>query len=134
MIRLQDVHTFYGDSHILKGISFEVGDGELATLLGRNGAGKSTTLKSIMGLVPPKEGRIIFGDKNIFRQNISGSVNWLTHRFPFPKYSNGNSIVVGVDSLGFGLRLDGFWKYNLLIHGVAYSRIFYNARKIPRQE
>jgi branched-chain amino acid transport system ATP-binding protein len=69
VIRLQDVHTYYGDSHILKGISFEVGDGELATLLGRNGAGKSTTLKSIMGLVPPKEGSIIFGDKDIFRQN-----------------------------------------------------------------
>lgn len=68
MIRLQDVHTFYGDSHILKGISFEVVDGELATLLGRNGAGKSTTLKSIMGLVPPKEGSIVFRGKDIFGQ------------------------------------------------------------------
>jgi len=68
VIRLQDVHTFYGDSHILKGISFEVVDGELATLLGRNGAGKSTTLKSIMGLVPSKEGSIVFSGKDIFGQ------------------------------------------------------------------
>jgi branched-chain amino acid transport system ATP-binding protein len=68
VIRLQGVHTFYGDSHILKGISFEVVDGELATLLGRNGAGKSTTLKSIMGLVPPKEGSIVFSGKDIFGQ------------------------------------------------------------------
>lgn len=65
MIRLQDVHSFYGDSHILKGISFEVKDGELATLLGRNGAGKSTTLKSIMGIVPPKEGSILFCNEEI---------------------------------------------------------------------
>jgi branched-chain amino acid transport system ATP-binding protein len=65
MLRLQDVNTFYGDSHILKGISFEVKDGELATLLGRNGAGKSTTLKSIMGLVPPKEGSILFGNEEM---------------------------------------------------------------------
>jgi len=68
MLRLQDVNTFYGDSHILKGISFEVGDGELATLLGRNGAGKSTTLKSIMGLVPPKQGAIVFSGKDILGQ------------------------------------------------------------------
>jgi branched-chain amino acid transport system ATP-binding protein len=68
VIHLKDVHTFYGDSHILKGISFNVKEGELVTLLGRNGAGKSTTLKSIMGLVQPKRGSIVFNGKNVFGQ------------------------------------------------------------------
>jgi len=68
VIHLKDVHTFYGESHILKGISFNVKEGELVTLLGRNGAGKSTTLKSIMGLVQPKRGSIVFNGKNVFGQ------------------------------------------------------------------
>ncbi len=60
MLVIQDVHTYYGESHILKGISTEIRKGELVTLLGRNGAGKTTTLRSIMGIVPPKQGRITF--------------------------------------------------------------------------
>jgi branched-chain amino acid transport system ATP-binding protein len=60
VLLLQDVHTYYGESHILKGISSEIKKGELVTLLGRNGAGKTTTLRSIMGIVPPKQGRITF--------------------------------------------------------------------------
>ncbi len=65
MLRLEDVHTYYGDSHILKGVSFEIREGQLATLLGRNGVGKSTTLKSIMGLAPAKRGRISFNTADI---------------------------------------------------------------------
>lgn len=57
-----DVHTFYGKSHILHGVSLEVAEGKITTLLGRNGAGKSTTLRSLMGLTPAREGKItIFG-------------------------------------------------------------------------
>jgi branched-chain amino acid transport system ATP-binding protein len=56
------IHTYYGKSHILKGVSLKVGEGELVALLGRNGAGKSTTMRSIMGLTPPREGHIrLFG-------------------------------------------------------------------------
>jgi branched-chain amino acid transport system ATP-binding protein len=65
LLNLRNVHAFYGDSHILKGISFETRKGELSTLLGRNGAGKSTTLKSIMGIIPAREGDIIFDNSNI---------------------------------------------------------------------
>ena len=65
MLLLQDVHTYYGESHILKGISSEIKKGELVTLLGRNGAGKTTTLRSIMGIVPPKQGTITFDGNNI---------------------------------------------------------------------
>jgi branched-chain amino acid transport system ATP-binding protein len=58
----RDVHTFYGKSHILQGVSLEVAKGKITTLLGRNGAGKTTTLRSLMGLTPAREGQIsIFG-------------------------------------------------------------------------
>jgi len=57
-----NVHTFYGKSHILHGVNLEVAEGKITTLLGRNGAGKSTTLRSLMGLTPAREGKItIFG-------------------------------------------------------------------------
>ena len=57
-----NVHTFYGKSHILHGVNLEVAEGKITTLLGRNGAGKSTTLRSLMGLTPAHEGKItIFG-------------------------------------------------------------------------
>src|SRR3954471_15690688 len=58
----EDLHAYYGKSHILHGVSLEVREGEITALLGRNGAGKSTTLRSLMGLTPPREGRIrVFG-------------------------------------------------------------------------
>jgi len=60
MLQLQDVHAHYGDSHILKGVSFEIKRGQLATLLGRNGAGKTTTLRTIMGILTPRNGTILF--------------------------------------------------------------------------
>jgi branched-chain amino acid transport system ATP-binding protein len=68
VLLLQDVHTYYGESHILKGISSEIKRGELVTLLGRNGMGKTTTLRSIMGIVPPKQGTITFDGINICGQ------------------------------------------------------------------
>jgi len=65
VLRLEDVEAYYGDSHILKGVSFELRPGEVATLLGRNGAGKTTTLRTVMGLVPPRKGKITFDQKDI---------------------------------------------------------------------
>jgi branched-chain amino acid transport system ATP-binding protein len=60
MLTVDNLHTYYGKAHVLHGVSIEVGAGEVVGLLGRNGVGKSTTLKSIMGLVRPAEGRIVF--------------------------------------------------------------------------
>jgi branched-chain amino acid transport system ATP-binding protein len=60
MLTLENVHTYYGKSHILHGVTIEVRPGEVVGLLGRNGVGKSTTLKTIAGLVRPAEGRITF--------------------------------------------------------------------------
>src|SRR5215203_5367449 len=60
MLQLDDVHTYYGHIHALKGISLEVQQGEIVTLIGSNGAGKSTTLKTISGLLHPRTGQITF--------------------------------------------------------------------------
>jgi branched-chain amino acid transport system ATP-binding protein len=60
VLEVDEIHTFYGLSHILFGVSLSVDPGKVVCLLGRNGAGKTTTLKSIMGLTPPKRGRISF--------------------------------------------------------------------------
>ncbi|HEX7540226.1 MAG TPA: ABC transporter ATP-binding protein [Syntrophales bacterium] len=60
MLEVKDIHSYYGKSHILQGVSMTLNEGELVCLLGRNGVGKSTTLKSIMGLVRPSEGSIRF--------------------------------------------------------------------------
>ena len=60
LLEFQDIHTYYGSVHALKGISLEVEEGEIVTLLGANGAGKTTTLNTISGLLPPREGQIVF--------------------------------------------------------------------------
>ncbi len=60
MLELRDLHSYYGPSHVLKGISLNVNEGEVVSLLGRNGVGKSTTLKSIIGIVRPKQGDAVF--------------------------------------------------------------------------
>ncbi len=65
LLQLDGVHTYYGTIHALKGISLEVRDGEIVTLIGANGAGKSTTLRSINGLNHPREGSIKFGGDDI---------------------------------------------------------------------
>ena len=62
-LAVENLHTFYGKSHILHGVSFEAAEGKITALLGRNGAGKTTTLRSVMGLTPPREGRVVvFGN------------------------------------------------------------------------
>jgi branched-chain amino acid transport system ATP-binding protein len=65
MLELQDVNTYYGDSHILHGVSLTVNDGEVVCLLGRNGAGKTTTILTVMGYLRPRPGRIFFAGRDI---------------------------------------------------------------------
>jgi branched-chain amino acid transport system ATP-binding protein len=67
MLAVEDLHAYYGRAHILQGISLQAAAGEVVALLGRNGAGKSTTIKSIMGLVPPVGGTVSFAGRRIER-------------------------------------------------------------------
>ncbi|HEX7124399.1 MAG TPA: ABC transporter ATP-binding protein [Thermodesulfobacteriota bacterium] len=60
ILEVQGIDTFYGQAHILHGLSLSVGEGEVVALLGRNGAGKTTTLRSVTGLTPPRRGRILY--------------------------------------------------------------------------
>jgi len=62
MLKVEDIHAYYGKSHVLQGVNLFVPDGEAVALLGRNGVGKSTTLKTIMGLIHPRRGSINFND------------------------------------------------------------------------
>jgi branched-chain amino acid transport system ATP-binding protein len=70
LLEVEDIHTFYGSIEALKGISLTVYEGEIVTLIGANGAGKSTTLRSISGIVPPRTGKISFQGAEI--QGLSG--------------------------------------------------------------
>src|SRR3954453_17327282 len=67
LLEVEDIHTFYGNIEALKGVSLSVEEGECVTLIGSNGAGKSTTLRSISGLTPPREGSIKFNGHEIAR-------------------------------------------------------------------
>ena len=65
VIKVEDLHAYYGKSHVLNGVSLEVGRAEVVGLLGRNGVGKSTTLKSVMGLVHARQGAVLFEGKPV---------------------------------------------------------------------
>ncbi len=65
ILEVDRIDTFYGQSHVLQGISFSINEGEVVSLLGRNGVGKTTTLRSIMGLTPPRSGKILLHDIDI---------------------------------------------------------------------
>ena len=72
VLRANEIHSFYGKSHILHGVSLEVNEGEIVAVLGRNGAGKTTTVRSLVGLTPPRQGSIEIFGKNTTR--------WPAHR------------------------------------------------------
>lgn len=74
MLELTDIHTYYGPVHALKGISLSVAQGEIVSLLGGNACGKSTTMKTILGLVKPRSGTVWFQGKRIDRQPPSAIV------------------------------------------------------------
>jgi branched-chain amino acid transport system ATP-binding protein len=71
ILRLDEVNTFYGPIHILQGVSLEVGEGELVCLLGGNASGKSTTLKTILGVVRPRSGSVVFAGEDVTEQTTS---------------------------------------------------------------
>ena len=65
LLKVDNIHVYYGSIHAIKGVSFEVNEGEIVTLIGANGAGKSTTLNTVSGLLKPKSGTIEFEGQSI---------------------------------------------------------------------
>jgi len=109
MIELKNIHAYYGEAHILQGISFKVSDGEIVSLLGRNGAGKTTTLRTVMGLTPPSEGEILFNKENIANlpthQISKKGIGWIPdNRRIFPNLTVRQNLEVGRRSIK-----DGDW-------------------------
>jgi branched-chain amino acid transport system ATP-binding protein len=72
LLDVENIHTYYGESHVLHGVSLRIAPGEAVALLGRNGAGKTTTIRSIVGFTPPRTGRVVFEGMPIER--------WPSHR------------------------------------------------------
>jgi branched-chain amino acid transport system ATP-binding protein len=100
ILELKDVHTFYGTIEALKGISIDVGEGEIVTLIGANGAGKSTTLRSINGLNHPQEGSIRFQGRDITNESPHAIVKMGISQSPegrrlFPRMSVFENLEMG---------------------------------------
>jgi branched-chain amino acid transport system ATP-binding protein len=107
LLAVEDIHTYYGKSHILHGVSLEVGRGEVVGLLGRNGVGKSTTLKAIAGLVRPSTGRVVFEGRPIaglaaHRIARLGIAYVPEERRIFPLLSVVENLRTGLDRAGVG--------------------------------
>ena len=67
MLTVEDIHTYYGDSYVLQGVSLRISPGEVVAVLGRNGVGKTTLVRSVIGLTPPRRGRVVFKEQEITR-------------------------------------------------------------------
>ncbi|RYF67087.1 MAG: ABC transporter ATP-binding protein [Comamonadaceae bacterium] len=112
MLKLQDIHGYYGKSHVLHGVSFEVGKGEIVALLGRNGSGRSTTAKVIMGLVHA-EGQITWNGQDILRKKAYEIAHLGIGYVPenrdiFPKLTVSQNLLLGQKGAGKGSR----WSFN----------------------
>ena len=108
MLKLQDIHAYYGKSHVLHGVSFDVGPGEIVALLGRNGSGRSTTAKAIMGLVHA-EGTLRWKDKDILLRKAYEVAHMGIGYVPenrdiFPKLTVHQNLLLGQKGSGKGSR------------------------------
>ncbi len=105
LLVLENVHTYYGNVHALKGISLTVEEGEIVTLIGANGAGKTTTLRTISGLVRPREGRIVFDGHELNKVPAHKIVYMGISHAPegrkiFPTLTVEENLLLGAYSLG----------------------------------
>jgi len=108
MLKLQDIHAYYGKSHVLHGVSFDVRPGEIVALLGRNGSGRSTTAKAIMGLVHA-EGTLRWKEKDILRSKAYEVAHLGIGYVPenrdiFPKLTVHQNLLLGQKGSGKGSR------------------------------
>ena len=113
LLEVQDLNTYYVTSHVLQNVSLNVNEGEIVALLGRNGMGKSTTLKSIIGLVKPKSGTVTFKGENVtglppFRVAKAGIAYVPEERRIFPQLSVMDNLEMGIKG-GKQSTKEGIW-------------------------
>lgn len=120
LLNLENVHTYYGRIHALKGISLNVEKGEIVTLIGANGAGKSTTLRTISGIVHPREGKVILNGKDISHHDAHVIVNQGVGHVPegrgiFPKLTVRENLELGAftidDNKVINERMETVFRY-----------------------
>jgi len=117
MLKLSKINTYYGDSHILHDISLNINAGEIVALLGRNGVGKTTTLRTIIGLTPPRGGQIIFKDKDIAKRKTfeiarEGIGFVPEERWIFPALTVHQNLLIGIKAgkkEGLNSQPTGMW-------------------------
>ncbi|MBD5801497.1 High-affinity branched-chain amino acid transport ATP-binding protein LivF [Azoarcus sp. Aa7] len=110
MLKVDNLNQYYGGSHILRGLSFEVPLGKVTTLLGRNGVGKTTLLKTLMGLVPAASGSIRFGDEEIARApshaRVKAGIGYVPQgREIFPRLTVEENLLMGLATRPRGTEL-----------------------------
>lgn len=116
LLTLDNVHSYYGRIHALKGISLTVEEGEIVTLIGANGAGKSTTLRTVSGLLHPKQGRVLLEDQDISHMNPHHIVNAGVGHVPegrgiFPKLTVKENLEIGAFVIDDPLEVERRMEY-----------------------
>jgi branched-chain amino acid transport system ATP-binding protein len=114
LLTVEDIHTYYGEAHILQGVSLTVGEGEVVTMIGRNGAGKTTTLLSIMGIARARRGAVRLGGADITRlpthEIVRRGIGWVPEeRRVLPNLTVLENLRLGMmasDGAGSAQRLD----------------------------
>ena len=114
MLKIDDIHVYYGAIHAIKGVSFEVGEGEIVALIGANGAGKSTILKTISGLMHPRSGSITFCGQDITHASIrQRSKDGMSH-IPEDRHKHGLILDYSLEN---NMVLQRYWQSEFQNHG-----------------
>jgi branched-chain amino acid transport system ATP-binding protein len=105
MLKVEDIHTYYGDSYVLQGISLQVAPGSVVALLGRNGMGKTTLIRSVAGFTPPRTGKVVFKGEDVtqlpdFRRMQMGIGIVPQGRWVFPSLTVRENILIGAGRPG----------------------------------
>ena len=114
-LQVEDIHTYYGDSYILQGISFDVKGAEVIGVLGRNGMGKTTLIRSLVGLTPPRRGRVRFENTDLSTKEpyeiIRMGIGWVPQgREIFPSLDVTENLTVGFKAKAGGWTLDDIFE------------------------
>jgi urea transport system ATP-binding protein len=112
MLKISDLNTYYGESHILRNIDLTVESGQMVCLIGRNGVGKTTLLKSIMGLIKPRSGSIVFDTEQITRKSTDQRARMGIGYVPqgreiIPRLTVRDNLLLGLEALPKGAQADG---------------------------